>query len=148
MNPVLKKIYDTSPAFVQNAILSGYSAILDKQRYGGKFSYFRDFLKKSQWFKHDELLNYQNEQLQKLINHSYNTVPYYTDIFNKHNLKPKDIKSIKDLSKLPILTKDDIKFHFNDLISSKYKSVKKKLVIPVEQQDRHLKCVMMQIQFT
>lgn len=120
MNPALKVIYDKSPVFLQNAILSGYSSILDKQRYGGRFNDYRDFLNKSQWFKHEELINYQNEQLNKLLHHAYNTVPYYRNTFEQNKLRPADIKSYKDLSKLPILTKEDIKKNFNDLISTNF----------------------------
>ena len=42
-----------------------------------------DFLLKSQWWEKNKLLEYQNERFIKLINHSYQTVPYYNELFKK-----------------------------------------------------------------
>ncbi|MEF9427104.1 MAG: hypothetical protein L0956_08005 [Candidatus Mariimomonas ferrooxydans] len=73
----LIKIYDKSPVFLQNCILTGFSAFLDRKRYGGKYNYYRKFLADTQWYTKEELDAYQDEQLQKLIKHAYETVPYY-----------------------------------------------------------------------
>jgi len=66
-------------------------------------------LTKSQWWSEKELRNYQEARLQKLIKHSALTVPYYQDLFQRNGLKVEDIKTIEDLKKIPILTKDIIK---------------------------------------
>src|SRR3989338_556644 len=76
-------------------------------------------LKKSQWWPRLKLEQYQTERLRQLLRHAYKNVPYYTDIFKKLNLTPKDIKSIEDLRRLPILTKEGIVKHFDKLISAK-----------------------------
>ena len=55
-----------------------------------------------------ERLKYQNEKIKSMIKYSVNTIPYYTKLFNKLNLKAEDIETIDDLWKLPILTKSDI----------------------------------------
>jgi len=64
------------------------------------------FLMNSQWWSADELKEYQNEKLRALIKHSYDNVPYYNELFHSLHLTPEDIKTSKDLYKLPILTKD------------------------------------------
>ena len=58
------------------------------------------FLKKSQEWDKKKLEEFQYNLLSNLLNHSYSNVPYYTKIFDEINLKPSDIKSIKDLQKL------------------------------------------------
>ena len=74
------------------------------------------FLMKSQWWKRVEINEYQNTQLQKLLKHSYENVPYYNALFRKLRLTPEDIKTKEDLSKLPILTKEDVRKNFPEKI--------------------------------
>lgn len=51
----------------------------------------------------------QSVRLVSLIDYAYNNIPYYKKLFDDLGLSPSDIKTIKDLEKLPILTKDIIK---------------------------------------
>lgn len=75
-------------------------------------------LEQTDWYTPEQLMALQNEKLQKLIQHCYKNVPYYTRLFNTLNLQPNDIKNRCDLAKLPILTKQIIRNNYNDLISS------------------------------
>lgn len=72
---------------------------------------------RTQWFSEEELLEYQNEKLQKLIKHCYKNVPYYRKLFDELHLTPDDIQTRTDLAKIPILTKQIIKDHYDELIS-------------------------------
>ncbi len=65
--------------------------------------------------------DWQRHKLVNLINHSYNNTVYYKNLFDQNNIKPSDIKSIKDLNKIPPLTKNIIKENFKDLIPSNIK---------------------------
>jgi len=65
-------------------------------------------LKKTDKYTLSELINYQNSQLHKIIEYSYNEIPYYKKLFDKLHLQPSDIKTVQDLYKLPVLTKKDI----------------------------------------
>ncbi len=121
MNEDFKKIYDKCPIFLQNWILTGYNAILNKERYWGRYPFYHQLLTETQWYSKQELEAYQDEQLQKLINHAYGTVPYYRQIFEERKLKPADIKTQDDLHKLPVLTREDIKRNFRNLISRAFK---------------------------
>ncbi len=75
------------------------------------------FLEKSQWWKPEQLEEFQNKKLRALINHAYKNVPYYHRLFRKLGLKPEDIKTKEDLKKLPILTKDDIRRNLSELLA-------------------------------
>lgn len=79
--------------------------------------YYLQNLEKTQWWKPEQLEELQNKKLRSLVNHAYNTVPYYHSAFRKLGLKPDDIKSIKDLPKLPIITKEDIRNNLLDMLS-------------------------------
>jgi len=63
----------------------------------------------------EELLALQNKRLQALMQHCYANVPYYRRIFDERGLKPEDIQCREDLQKLPILTKQIVREHFEEL---------------------------------
>ena len=65
-----------------------------------------------------EIFIIQNEKLRKLIRHCYDNVPYYTALFKRLGLTPDDIQSGQDLQKLPVLTKQIIREHYEDLFAS------------------------------
>lgn len=65
----------------------------------------------------EQLRKVQNERLQALMQHCYANVPYYTRVFDERGLKPEDIQCRVDLQKLPILTKQMVREHFDELIS-------------------------------
>ncbi|HPG38221.1 MAG TPA: phenylacetate--CoA ligase family protein [bacterium] len=77
------------------------------------------FLEESQWWSREEIDNWQNINLQKLIKHAYTNVPYYHNLFKKLKLMPDDILTKDDLYKLPILTKKDIRVNFPEFIVAK-----------------------------
>ena len=53
-------------------------------------------------------------QLEKLLKHAYDNVPYYKKVFDERGLKPKDIQDFDDLKKIPYLTKDTFRDNFNN----------------------------------
>jgi phenylacetate-CoA ligase len=113
----ISTIYEKSPIFIQNLAVSFYGLKLIKREYGRKFNELLKDFEKIQWYSSDALFEYQSKKLSSLINHCYNSVPYYRNVMEKRNLKPHDIRTPKDLFKLPILTKEDIRNNFNQLIS-------------------------------
>lgn len=80
----------------------------------------RRFLSKSELFSKEELINFQNKNLQKIIHYAYDNVPYYKELFNNNGINPNDIKSTQDLQIIPVLTKDILRERFDDLISIQY----------------------------
>jgi len=120
MNPRIKRLYDLMPVALQNLVLSGYSAILHKQRYGGRFDEFRRLFEESQWYSREQLEEYQRERLVSLVREAYDMVPYYRKLFDGIKLKPSDINSLADLPKIPTLTREQLKSHFHELVSSRY----------------------------
>jgi phenylacetate-CoA ligase len=127
MESRLKPLYDRSPVFVQNLLLSAFSGVLHRERYGGRFARFKEFLAQSQWYSDRQLADYQQETLAGLISYSYQHVPYYRRIMDERGLRPQDITTPDELVKLPVLTRKDLKEHFHELLSDEYRltSVKK-----------------------
>jgi len=88
-----------------------------------RFWYFNQYTKNLRKSKR-EIKIYQLERLRKLVSHAYETVPYYTELFDKLNLKPEDIKSISDLIKIPVLDKSTIRNNLDKLKSNKKYTLK------------------------
>src|SRR4030066_1676770 len=74
-------------------------------------------LQKTQWLPPKSLQQIQNQNLRMIIKHAYDTVPYYRRIFRQSGVQPGDIKSVEDLVKIPVLTKEAIQENSKDLVS-------------------------------
>lgn len=51
----------------------------------------------------------QTERLRAILRRAYKNVPYYKKRFDEYKVKPGDIRSLKDISKLPFTTKADLR---------------------------------------
>jgi len=121
-NRLTRTIYNSSPIFLQNIFLSILGYQNKKRRFNEVFYRKLDFLKESQWFSRTELENYQDAIFVKLIEHAYDTVPYYRNSMKKLGLAPRDVKSKEEL-KLPILTKEAVSSNYHNLISCSFKDL-------------------------
>ena len=66
-----------------------------------------------------ELEKYQEKHSRKMVKFAY-TVPLYHDKYKKAGVHPEDIKGVRDLKKLPTVSKYDFKNYYPDgIISSK-----------------------------
>jgi phenylacetate-CoA ligase len=120
LKQIYLSLYERCPVFLQNLLLTGFGVILHRERYGGRYREYVQFLDEAQWKSKEEIEGFQDEQLQKLVHHVYETVPYYRRVFDERRLKPSDIKAKVDLPKLPVLTREDIKGNFRDLVSRSF----------------------------
>lgn len=84
---------------------------------GTKMLRYLKELEKTQWWSLERLQELQNEKLRALIKHAYENAPYYHCLFQERGLTDKDIQTVEDLPKLPVLTKNDIRQNFADLIA-------------------------------
>lgn len=75
---------------------------------------------KRTYLNRDRLIKYQNKNLGKIIKHAYHCVPFYHKKFKELGIKPNNIKTVKDLSRLPIISKDEIRKNLNEMISKKH----------------------------
>ncbi|WP_019176636.1 phenylacetate--CoA ligase family protein [Methanomassiliicoccus luminyensis] len=92
----------------------------------GDASFYPTYKKmiQDQWKPYDELRHEQEGRLRNLIKFSYENIPYYHNLFKSLNRTPGDIRTINDLEKLPILTKEIIKEHWGEFKPAKLSSMK------------------------
>lgn len=71
--------------------------------------------KMSKWTP-EQVQTWQADRLHELMEHVYNHTIYYRRIMDERGLKPNDIRSAEDLKKLPIITKQIAREHFNEIV--------------------------------
>lgn len=75
-------------------------------------------LSQSQWWPEERLASEQWQRLQHLLAHAYAHVPLYRERFAALGADPRDVRTPRDLARLPILTKADIQEHGSRLRAS------------------------------
>lgn len=83
----------------------------------------KNALEKSQWLSREELERLQFAKLQKILEHAYRVIPFYSEKFRNAGLTPDDLKTLEDLSKFPPLSKEELRTNF-DRISYREKGCK------------------------
>ena len=64
---------------------------------------------KEETLSRQEIEAIQLERLQETVNRVYEKVPMYRQKMIDKGIKPSDVKSLKDLAKLPFVTKQDMR---------------------------------------
>jgi phenylacetate-CoA ligase len=69
-------------------------------------------LERTQWCSADELRALQNEELRKLLDHSFTYVPDVRSRFARAGLDRGDVRTVDDLRRLPLLTREEATQNF------------------------------------
>lgn len=78
---------------------------------------YRHLLDLSEHWSREQMENYRNDKLRKLIAHAYENVPYYKRVMDENKISPRDIRCAEDLVKLPPLTRDIIRTYSGELMA-------------------------------
>ena len=116
---LVEQIYPRLPVFLQNAACWYYGKKEARVRFGRVFDQRLQELLDSEKWSAGEIEAYQNEKLRALVRHAFENVPYYRERWKESKLVPQDIRTQKDLAKLPILAKEDVRQNFSRLVSQK-----------------------------
>ncbi|MBW1743542.1 MAG: phenylacetate--CoA ligase family protein [Deltaproteobacteria bacterium] len=66
----------------------------------------------------EKIVCFQDRQLRRVVTYAYENVPYYRRLFDREGLKPQDIRTVDDLSAIPITSKSDLQMlHARELVS-------------------------------
>jgi phenylacetate-CoA ligase len=85
----------------------------------GLSKYLRE-LDQSQYWPRDRLKEMQTEKLKKLLIHAYVNTVFYKQRFDDAGFNPHTFKYFDQLTKIPLLTKQDIQAKFPDLLAQNY----------------------------
>jgi phenylacetate-CoA ligase len=79
------------------------------------FKYYAKLIE-NQYLSESELQRRSWLKTKDIIQFAYNNSEYYREAFERHGLKPCDIKTPHDILKIPILSKEDIRKNFNSIL--------------------------------
>ena len=77
-------------------------------------------LQRSQYFSEEQLQLLRLERLRSILRHAEHYVPFYQRRFRAAGFDPAKLRDFSELEKLPLLTKDEIQNHRDELISTYY----------------------------
>ncbi|MEN6337235.1 MAG: hypothetical protein ABFE01_23505 [Phycisphaerales bacterium] len=105
----IRAIAKRLPKPVKDSLKAVYGAIPPRLRLGRAFWDTYNFLQESQWWDTTRLQEYQMRELERLLAHCYENVPYYRRVFEERGIEPSQIQSLSDLQRLPYLRKEQIR---------------------------------------
>lgn len=99
-----KKIYDSSPILLQNALVGLSGAIKSRQRYGRTYRAHREWLNDYDTWSLDRMLTNQSQLLQGFLSFAFEESEFYRRHFD--GIDVRSVRNPVDLAVLPILEKE------------------------------------------
>lgn len=87
-------------------------------RLRGEFTRFFELLGELERQPYEQVRAYQLQQLKKLVNSAYENSDFYRKKFDRAGFNPSDLQSLEDLTKIPILTKEEIRANAASMIAN------------------------------
>lgn len=111
----MDKILINSPYLVKSILINIYGFFLARKRFSGTFKrwfgiYIGNLEKKPARIRLEQF-----ELLKKNVIYCYEQIPYYKRLFDDIKFDPYSIESVKDIQRIPFLTKDIIRKEFDNL---------------------------------
>lgn len=121
MKKIINNLYSKSPVEIQNIAISIYGYLWKKRRFGGVFEINKELFRSRNSFSKVEWEEYQTVQLQKILLHAFDNVPFYSEKYKQAGFKRSDFENFKlnDISKLPYLEKEELRKYGKTTLLSK-----------------------------
>lgn len=117
-------VYLKSPVWAQELMLSTRGWVRSALREGASFRAELADVERTQWLAPEALAALQLERLQKTVRSAYAHVPFYQQLFKSVGFEPGDLKTLADLSKLPIISKRDVFEAGDTLLNQQHRGLK------------------------
>jgi phenylacetate-CoA ligase len=106
-------IYQHSPVWVQNLLITAFGWQWKKRRLGGVFSEHFTAARERESYTADLWKSYQQEALQRLLLHAFDTVPFYTKSFLAAGIQRSQLATITPdtIGLLPVLSKEQLRLY-------------------------------------
>lgn len=104
MASIKNVIYNYSPRFIQNILISMFNIKEYNNRYGGKYKYFKEYFRSKIFLNNSELKQIQLSRLNEFLIHAKTSSPFYNELYK--DIEVGFFKDINELEKLPIVSKE------------------------------------------
>lgn len=110
-----EKLYPHLPPLLQNVACSAYGVRERRVRVGREFRHRYHALVDSDFKDKVAIAEFQDANLARLVEHAFNHSRYYRRVMDSAGIRPQDVRSRADLVKLPILSKEFVRRHHDDI---------------------------------
>lgn len=91
---------------IKNKLLTWYGMLPPSvQRLGTNYREVHDFYKKAQWWKREQITEWQLKRLQEVVRYAYERTDGYRQLYDEAKVTPDDIKTLDDIKSLPFTDK-------------------------------------------
>ena len=111
----LQKLYDHVPIWVQHVMVTAKGYANHKARYGKAYFAQRRFLEQFDTWPYEKQVDYQQAELVKFLHYAAQNSPFYKALYKGIDLS--GITKIDDLKKLPIVDKEMLRKHSDQILA-------------------------------
>ncbi len=97
--------------------------LAEKVKHTNSMVWYKRIQEMNMWSR-EEIKAWQEAQLQRIVKQAYEHTVYWKRVFDERGLKPSDIRTAEDLKKLPILTKAEIRAHYDEIVPDNIASIR------------------------
>lgn len=116
-----ESLYRQLPIPLQQIACSLEGWRIQRTRYGGDFDEVLVAANSRSFWSYEQVSEFRNSRLRAFICHCARNVPYYRRKFSELGINPEDIRTLKDLEVLPVLTKAEVQDCQNELRAENYR---------------------------
>ncbi|HXK85829.1 MAG TPA: phenylacetate--CoA ligase family protein [Phycisphaerae bacterium] len=110
-----KNLWETLPRPVKAVAGRSLGWVSPEWLLGRKFRTWLRFLNRAQYWTREVATAYQVKRLRRLCRLAYEKSPYYRSVFRSAGFDPRDLKRPEDLSGLPLLDKNTLREHLEEM---------------------------------
>ena len=112
-----ESIYQAAPVWMQNVLLNVYASGIERHRYGDACRQAVGRLLERERWDRERLDEFQDARLREIVSLAFARSSYYRDLMAGLGLKPADIRSTRDLQRLPLLPKEVVRERAAELMT-------------------------------
>lgn len=110
-------LYMQSPGFIRDLASTVYGIYKTRKERNSDFNRSLREIREAFAWDRDHLEEVQLERLRNIFRHAIGTVPFYRELYTKNGLDSNSIRSLSDIRKLPVISKEDVRLNLEGLRS-------------------------------
>jgi len=115
---MIESIYPRLPVFLQNLVCTIYGIKEKRSRFNEDFYRYLELYQNSQYLSANDIKLDVQQELRSTLVYCRDNVTYYHNIFAQVGLNPDAEYIFVELGKLPVMSKETLRFHASHLVST------------------------------
>jgi phenylacetate-CoA ligase len=117
VNQHWQALYERTPILAQELVVSLYGLATRRRRFDAGFEARLAWLRDAERWPLERQIAYQEERLREIAAAAYEHVAFYRRRMSDRGLRATDLRSLADLAKLPVLRRNDVHEHREEMVS-------------------------------